>query len=113
MGSIMNLNNKAATLPACCTDFDIDPLDLLFPERMGRVGLEFCRLHGLDAVPIEKLVQDARILENGWVKIKHRCVQLTDAGQCKIYDKRPQVCKDFDCAKRTDCKCNGTGKWSS
>jgi len=30
--------------------------------------------------------------------VTHRCAQLDDDNRCKIYDTRPQTCRDFYCA---------------
>jgi len=29
--------------------------------------------------------------------------ELTDENLCSIYEQRPQICRDFDCATRADC----------
>jgi Fe-S-cluster containining protein len=35
--------------------------------------------------------------ENAWyVKFETRCRNLTNAGLCAIYERRPAICKDFD-----------------
>ena len=96
-------------LPTCCTDMDIDPLHLLFPELMNEDGQEFVKVHGLDSVQLKTLRKDAELLENGFVKIKHRCKQLQDNGQCGIYEDRPLICRTFDCGTREDCACDGSG----
>ena len=31
--------------------------------------------------------------------IKHNCLQLTEDGKCKIYDKRPKICREHFCNK--------------
>ncbi|MHA2344803.1 MAG: YkgJ family cysteine cluster protein [Candidatus Hodarchaeales archaeon] len=31
------------------------------------------------------------------ITISHRCKQLTDGNMCRIYAKRPQLCREFDC----------------
>jgi Fe-S-cluster containining protein len=96
-------------ISACCKDFDIDPLDLLFPERMNADGLEFMKVHGVFDETIEDLVGAATILENGFIKIQHKCAKLNDNGLCSIYANRPKICRDFDCNLRKDCDCKGKG----
>jgi Fe-S-cluster containining protein len=92
-------------------DMDIALIDLVFPERMSDDGREFCEVHGINNETIESLFLNAIDLNNGFVKIFHRCNKLQDDGQCSIYLTRPKICRDFDCSKRTDCACKGTGKW--
>lgn len=100
------------TLPACCTDLNIDVLHLLFPERLPEDGAEFYRAHGLGALDLAErveLLRDAPKLDNGNYYIRHRCAQLGDDGRCQIYTRRPAICRTFDCANRTDCACAGRG----
>ena len=85
----------------CCLDMDIDPLDMIFPERMSDAGREFVRAHGLDDAKLIDLRQNALLLENGLVKIQHRCQQLDELGLCRIYESRPEICREYDCSKRT------------
>ena len=101
---------KLLDLPCCCLDLDIALIDLLFPDRLTADGREFYDAHGIDSSTFRKLRKDAVDIGNGMVKIKHRCNQLTDNGRCQIYDKRPQICRDFDCNTRVDCTCKGSGK---
>ena len=88
---------------------DIDPLDLIFPERMTPEGREFVEAHGILEVPLRELLVDAHNMKNGMIKIHHRCDKLGDDGLCTIYENRPQICKSFDCKTRTDCVCKGKG----
>ena len=97
------------SLPACCLDLDITLEHLLFPERMGADGWEFYQAHGLDQMTLTELQSRSLDQGNGVMKIRHRCAQLRDDGLCGIYDHRPQVCRDFDCATRHDCACQGQG----
>ena len=89
----------------CCEDFVIDPAHLLFPERMNEIGQAFVRTHGIDYVALGTLRQGAVVEPGtpGHVRIKHRCQWLTDENLCSIYEQRPQICRDFDCATRADC----------
>jgi Fe-S-cluster containining protein len=93
----------------CCKDFDIDPLDLLFPERMTEDGIEFMQAHGALEESIEDLLVGAQVLDNGFIKIQHKCNKLNENGLCSIYANRPKICRDFDCSKRSDCACKGKG----
>ena len=87
----------------CCRDLDILPIDLLLPDHMNDEGREFVEAHGLYNIRLEDLVvTDAG---NGLVKIKHKCQYLDDQDKCLIYDNRPQICRNFDCALRHDCDC--------
>lgn len=43
------------------------------------------------------------IRANATVKVQHRCDQLLSSGRCGIYEARPKICRDFDCAIRQDC----------
>src|SRR5262245_7304340 len=100
------------TLPACCLDLNIDPLQLLFPDRLDADGLEFVTAHGLTALSLEArvaLLRAGRVLENRNVEIRHRCANLGDDGRCQIYASRPTICRDYDCSKRHDCACGGQG----
>jgi Fe-S-cluster containining protein len=96
--------------PKCCMDMDIDPLDLIFPERLSPEGKEFIEAHGIFEIPLRDLLSDAENLGNGMLKIRHRCDMLNDDGLCRIYETRPKICRDFDCSTRTDCACKGKGK---
>ena len=98
-----------SALPACCLDMDIELVDLLFPERMPPEGQEFVRAHGLDHESLGTLRETAMYMGDGLVKILHRCDQLGADGLCKIYDNRPQICRQFDCKTRSDCECKGHG----
>lgn len=89
----------------CCGDLDIDPLDLLFPERMNSDGRAFLDAHGLDFVMLDALRSGAELRPNGQVRIKHRCQHLLDNGRCDIYATRPKICRAFDCSTRVDCEC--------
>ncbi len=97
------------TLPMCCCDFEIDPLDLLLPARLSPDAYRFIIAHGVETEMLLNLQEAAQLMENGKVRISHRCAQLTDSGECRIYDRRPQICRDFDCASRVDCACGGKG----
>ena len=96
-------------LPKCCTDMDILLVDLLFPERMSPEGHEFVVAHGLAHAKLNELRENAIDLGDGMVKIFHRCDQLGDDGQCRIYENRPRICQRFDCKTRFDCECKGNG----
>lgn len=89
---------------------DVEPIYLVFPDRLDEDGQEFVREYGVDLSGWRKLRKDAVDLGNGKVRFFHRCQHLLDDGRCNIYDKRPQMCRDFDCRTRADCACNGSGK---
>ena len=97
------------TLPACCTDFEIDPLHLLLPSLLDADGQEFIRVYGVANMTLAQLEQVSRRMDNGKVRVMRRCAQLQDDGRCGIYDQRPNICRAFDCATRTDCACGGAG----
>lgn len=91
----------------CCVDIDIDPLDLLFPERMSPEGQEFVRAHGLDDALLIDLRTGAKLMPNGFVKLQHRCQQLDEIGHCRIYEFRPKICREYNCSTRTgDATCD-------
>ena len=96
-------------LPKCCTDMDILLTDLLFPERMSAEGMEFVQAHGLDHVKLEDLRRGVIDLGSGMVKILHVCDKLGSDGRCTIYERRPAICRAFDCKSRADCRCKGSG----
>ncbi len=96
-------------LPMCCMDFEIDPLDLLLPARLSPDAYRFLTVHGIEAEMLFTLQQSARVMDNGKVRLSHRCAQLQDNGECRMYDLRPQICREFDCRERIDCACGGKG----
>lgn len=100
---------NTAPLPACCMDFDIELLHLLFPDLLPPDGREFVDAHGIWNVKLKDLMAGAVDMGEGVVKIKHRCKQLANDGRCKIYASRPRICRNFDCATRNDCACMGQG----
>jgi Fe-S-cluster containining protein len=87
----------------CCEDLDIKIEHLVFPERMSSDGRAFVAAHGLSCVPLGELVAGALDLGDGVVKIRHRCQQLRPDGLCGVYEQRPTICSEFDCATRGDC----------
>ena len=93
--------------PACCQDMDIQVMDLLFPERMSLEGQEFVKAHGVLDVPLSSLPM--LDMGDGMVKIFHRCQHLQEDGKCAIYARRPVICRDYECSRRPDCACHGTG----
>lgn len=97
-------------LPACCCDFELEPLYLLFPDRLDADGQRFIRLHGIDLVLWGELRRGAVEMPGGRVRIMHRCNQLLDDGRCRVYENRPLLCRTFDCASRVDCSCGGRGR---
>jgi len=84
----------------CCTDMDIDPLDLLFPFRMSADGKEFVAAHGLEDARLADLQTGAILMSDGKVKIQHRCQQLDEVGLCRIYENRPTICRNYVCTDR-------------
>jgi Fe-S-cluster containining protein len=97
------------TLPACCLDLEMYPLQIIFPEQLDAEFWEFYQTHGLDRMTLTELQSRSTLMDNGRVRIKHRCAQLRDDGLCGIYETRPAICRAFDCATRTDCACRGAG----
>ena len=101
------------SLPTCCTDFDILLTDLLFPENMSADGLEFVGAHGVGKMTLDEIRASSDPMPDlghgPQLKLHHRCAQLQDDGLCGIYDKRPAICRAFDCRTRRDCACNGRG----
>lgn len=87
----------------CCMDMDIEPLDLLFPSRLEPEGREFVDAHGILKVPLNELMDHAVLLDNGRVKVLHRCDQLTPEGLCGIYEDRPKICRDYQCESNPAC----------
>lgn len=98
------------TLPTCCTDFELEPVQLIFPERTGDDWQEFITAHGISTAKFGELIKGALDMGNGKVRLYHRCQQLQDDGRCAIYETRPQICRDFDCSRRSDCQCKGSGR---
>jgi Fe-S-cluster containining protein len=101
------------SLPTCCLDLDVALEHLIFPGHMDRDGLEFYRAHGLGSMTLAEIQTHSfnlgLVKDVAMVKIWHRCQHLTDQGLCDIYDRRPKICREFDCARRTDCACKRTG----
>jgi len=97
------------SLPACCLDLELEPLLIVCPERLDADSWEFVQAHGLDGMTLADLQRRSTLMDNGKVRIKHRCAQLRDDGLCGIYATRPAICRAFDCATRVDCACNGAG----
>lgn len=96
-------------LPACCLDLELAPELIIFPEKLDADGWEFVTAHGLDGMTLADLQRRSTLMDNGKVRIKHRCAQLRDDGLCGIYETRPAICRAFDCRTRVDCACNGNG----
>lgn len=46
---------------------------------------------------------DQMLRDNVTVRLLHRCQHLASDNSCSIYDLRPTICRDFDCALREDC----------
>ena len=98
------------SLPMCCMDLEINLSDLLFPELMNADGRHFVTVHGLHKLTLGELQANSRLMDNGMVRIAHRCDQLRDDGCCAIYHNRPRICGLFDCTTRSDCECKGSGR---
>lgn len=81
---------------------DIEPLDLLFPNRLSEIGKEFVRAHGLSEAKLADLQEGAILMDTGQVKIQHRCQHFDEMGLCRIYTDRPTICRDYICP---DDKC--------
>ena len=97
-------------LPKCCVDFHINPLDLIFPERLPEDGKEFLDAHDIWDIPLRDLLKDSVMNADGSIEVYHRCDKLGDGGLCRIYANRPKICRDYDCSTRKDCACKGKGK---
>lgn len=96
-------------LPTCCTDLELSVDELLFPEQLDAQGRYFLNVHGLDQMTLGELQASMVVSGERRVRIAHRCAKLTDEGCCSIYERRPLVCRMFDCKTRSDCACNGSG----
>lgn len=96
-------------LPACCLDMDIDLADLIFPLRLSSAGREFVEAHGLGGLSLAEIQANSLDLGEGRIKLFHRCRQLLNDGSCRIYENRPQICREFQCSSRSDCACGGKG----
>jgi Fe-S-cluster containining protein len=73
----------------------------LFPELYLTIdGQYFLEVHGLWGVTLEELRRMSTVLSNGQVKIRRRCNQLTEEGLCGIYERRPQLCREYRCESR-------------
>lgn len=94
---------KSNPCALCCRDMDILPMDLLFPSKMTPEGREFVEAHGLLDLPLSIIMQNARLLDNGMIKIFHQCDQLDENGLCTIYDDRPKICREYRCETRKEC----------
>lgn len=44
------------------------------------------------------------IERNVTVKVFHRCAKLLSTGRCSIYEARPTICRDFECATKFECR---------
>ena len=97
------------SLPACCLDLEMYPLQIIFPEQLDAEFWEFYQAHGLDNMTLSDLQRRSTLMDNGRVRIQHRCAQLQDDGRCGIYATRPAICRAFDCRTRSDCACQGAG----
>jgi Fe-S-cluster containining protein/glycosyltransferase involved in cell wall biosynthesis len=86
-----------STEPKCCLELDIDPMDLIFPERVSERGREFMNAMDVSQCKIGDLIDGALDLKNGQVKLRHRCSKLNADGSCSIYDNRPVVCREWTC----------------
>lgn len=107
------VRGEAVTLPTCCTDMDIDLLDLVFPERLSEAGAEFIYAHGISMLTLNEIWHNSTYLGDGKIKLRHRCQMLGSDGQCRIYLTRPTICRQFDCKLRSDCGYQGCGAVNS
>lgn len=69
---------------------------------MDEDGQEFLAVRGLGHATLSSLRYGAIPLPNGRVRLLHRCQQLTADHRCGIYETRPKICREFDCATRED-----------
>lgn len=106
MTELDDLLSAGSPCNKCCMDIDIDPMLLFFPERMDDAGREFFKAHGLDDARLADLRNGVIEMPDGKLKIIHRCQQLDELGFCRIYDTRPEICRNYDCSTRTgDAQC--------
>lgn len=88
---------------ACCKDIAIKPLHLIMPHLMSEDGRAFVEAHGINDTVLLDLQEDATLLDDGQVLIKHVCQHLGGDNRCDIYATRPKLCRDFECSTRFDC----------
>lgn len=73
---------------SCCETVHIPILHLILPHlHMNEKGHELFKAHGFEEL----------LKTNGEIEIKHRCDQLDESNKCRIYESRPQICRDFNC----------------
>lgn len=72
----------------CCREYTIELKDINFPKKMKKNSRELFNTWGLK--------------ENKKVSINKDCQHLVEGKICNIYDKRPNECRDFLCAKSKD-----------
>lgn len=74
--------------------YRISVLGLIRPDLyLDASGQAFHTEHQLDT-----LVRD-----NVMVRVKHRCQHFDVDRSCRIYESRPLICREFNCALRDDC----------
>ena len=61
-----------------------------------------CRHYKLSMIPGEALKELLsahydREVDSVFIHVYHKCEQLDENNRCKIYDKRPQTCRDYIC----------------
>lgn len=91
-----------STKPECCLEFEFDPWDMFLPNRMNSNGMEFMRARNFLDMKLGEFVSTAKDLGNGHIQIKQTCPKLTPDGRCSIYETRPQICREWQCA-RDEC----------
>lgn len=86
----------------CCKDMDIELKHLISPELyLDEDAQYFLKLWGLEQYSLEFIRQNSTLLGSGEkVKIRIPCSQLTEEGLCSVYERRPQLCREYRCESR-------------
>jgi hypothetical protein len=70
------------SLPKCCTELEIDLLDLLIPAQMPSDKRKFIEAHGIYDLSIRDMSKNITYLGNGRVKFLYRSRQIRPDGKC-------------------------------
>ncbi len=74
-------------LPKCCTELEIDLLDLFFPAQMPSDRRKFVEAHGVYDLPLKELLKNPKYLGNGRIIIYYRSKQIRPDGKCGFCDE--------------------------
>lgn len=74
------------SLPKCCTEMEIDLLDLFFPVQMSEEQKKFVEGHGIYDLPLRELVKKVTYLGNGRVILHYKSKQIRLDGKCGFCD---------------------------